>query len=367
MKWFKRKKSKPAKVQEESVDPDVLELVDTFKNATGLQLVVEGAKWVSIGAFMGMSDAIPGYSGGTTLAVLGVFKKMMLIAKSVFFPEPGITRLKAIMFMIPFAIGWIGGIYGFAKLTEMMAHHGFGLQLIIFFSTFILFAIPVFLMAEKPNLWSFKGKFKLNKTKRWFLFGIGLAIIVTMTVLVATLTKGVDFGANKPSLPMASSTIDHHFYLGKDLGWMKLMLYSFLGGMVTIIPGGSGAIVQLLSNMYDNIHWKIMAHPTENIYGLMIFGAATFVGMAVSMLAMAWGLKRHQKSMAAFSLGMLTASVVAIYFIPKQSTLYANQGDWQHILFSISSVILAVALASFIAWKVRKKQIKIRESLQTLD
>ena len=351
---MKKSKAKIKKVDTRQEDTTVIELVNTFKSATGMELVSEGAKWVSIGAFMGMSDAIPGYSGGTTLAVLGVFKKLVLIAKSVFFPEPGITRLKALMFMIPFAIGWIGGVYGFAKLTEALVEHGMGLELIVFFSTFILFAIPVFLMAEKPGLWSFSKKFRIKKTHRWFYFIIGVAVVVTLSVF-AFRSGGVAFGAHK------SGT--NNVFILSNLGWLRLAGFSFIAGMVTIIPGGSGAIIQMLSNMYENVHWKIMAHPTENIAGIAIFAGATFVGMLTTTLIMAWGLKKHGKSLAAFSFGMLLTSVIAIYFVPEQS-IWSELDHWEHIIGIIVAAILAASIALYIGKRVRRSKLKNTESLE---
>ena len=351
---MKKSKEEIKKVDSRQEDTTVIELVNTFKNATGMEFVTEGAKWVSIGAFMGMSDAIPGYSGGTTLAVLGVFKKLVLIAKSVFFPEPGITRLKALMFMIPFAIGWIGGIYGFAKLTEAMVEHGMGLELIVFFSTFILFAIPVFLMAEKPALWSFSKKFRIKKTHRWFYFLIGVAIVITLSVF-AYQRGGVKFSAGGGT--------DHHKFILSNLGWLRLAGFSFIAGMVTIIPGGSGAIIQMLSGMYKEVHWKIMAHPMENIGGLAIFAGATFLGMLATTLIMAWGLKKHARSLAAFSFGMLLTSVVAIYFVPER-IIWDELKDWKHILGIIVAAIIAASSALFIGMRVRRTKLKNTQSLQ---
>ena len=353
-KTAKTSESKIKKQDNRQEDTTVIELVNTFSSATGIELVVEGAKWISIGAFMGMSDAVPGYSGGTTLAVLGVFKKLILIAKSVFFPEPGITRLKALMFMIPFGLGWIGGIYGFAKLTEAMVENGMGLELIVFFSTFILFAIPVFLMAEQPKLWSFKRKFKMKKTRRWFYFIAGVAIVVTATVF-AYINHGVEFGGH------SDDGSGKHYQLA-GTGWIKLVGFSFLAGMVTIIPGGSGAIIQMLSGMYESVHWKIMAHPIDNIFGLILFAVATFVGMLTTTLIMAWGLKKHGRKLAAFSFGMLLTSVIAIYFIPNQS-YWSELDHWEHILGAVAAAITAMSLALYIGYRVRKKRIVIQESM----
>ena len=98
--------------------------------------------------------------------------------------------------------------------------------------------------------------------------------------MFAYINHGVEFGNRD------NHHIDKHYGLG-GVGWVKLVGFSFLAGMVTIIPGGSGAIVQMLSDMYENVHWKIMAHPIDNILGLILFAVSTFMGMLTTTLIMA--------------------------------------------------------------------------------
>ena len=83
----------------------VANMSEKFSNATGIELVTETAKYVCVGIFMGSSDAIPGYSGATTLALIGYFKTLMLLARSVFIPEKGITRFRALLLIMPFVVG----------------------------------------------------------------------------------------------------------------------------------------------------------------------------------------------------------------------------------------------------------------------
>ena len=139
-------------IQEEDGKSIVAELNNSFEKATGLELVVEGVKYSVVGAFMGSSDAVPGYSGGTTLALIGFYKRLMLLARNVFIPDGGMSRWKALLLLTPFVIGWMIGIFGFAHFTEMLSTQGYGLELMFFFSTFILITTPIFLLREKPGL-----------------------------------------------------------------------------------------------------------------------------------------------------------------------------------------------------------------------
>jgi len=59
----------------------------------------------------------------------------------------------------------MAGVFGFAKLTEYLAEHHMGLELIFFFAFFVALCIPIFIKSERPNLINYKKK-KAIKTKR---------------------------------------------------------------------------------------------------------------------------------------------------------------------------------------------------------
>lgn len=296
---------------------EVVALVNSFGQLKGWKLYRELIKWIFTGMFMGTSDAIPGYSGGTTLALLGFFKRLILIAKSVFIPEKGLTRMKALSFMLPFAAGWMGGIFGFAKLTEYMTDHGAGLELIFFFSAFIAFAIPIFLRSEDPML---RNKDKKQK-HRWAFFLVGIIVVLGLALWIFISNKGVKFGGEHEE---ASK-----FHMNTE--WWKLILVAFGAGAVTLIPGGSGAIIQLLTGYYPKIHWSIMAHPGEHFGGLVLFGFSTFLGMLMMVFAFSWILKHKEKELAALSFGMLIASTVAVFLVPHKD-IWGDIHQLKHIL-----------------------------------
>lgn len=325
---------------------DVVLMVKTFEQAKGWRLYIELLKWIFTGMFMGTSDAVPGYSGGTTLALLGFFKRLVLIAKSVFIPEPGITRIKALLFMLPFAVGWMAGVFGFAKLTEFMVEHGCGLELIFFFSFFIAFAIPVFLKSENPHL---KNRDKQVKW-RWMLFVAGIVVVIGVALWTFFGTEGAPW-----SKDVKREDVDKFNYSSE---WWKLILVAYFAGLVSIIPGGSGAIIQLLSGMYEDIHWKIMAHPINNMAGLATFAISTFAGMVTAVFAFSWLLKKHETDLAAFSFGMLIASIGAVYLVPER-TVWNELNSWKHIIGVIGAAGIAAGAGISINIVVNRKHKKI--------
>lgn len=305
---------------------EVLALVNTFSQLSGLRFFLELLKWVFTGMFMGASDAIPGYSGGTTLALLGFFKRLIFISKSVFIPEKGLTRLRALAFMLPFGIGWIGGVFGIAKLTEFLAGHGMGLELMFFFSAFITFAIPIFIKSENPKL-HVKDK---TLWRRWAYFLVGFCVVLGLAIFTFK-RGGVPFHGTGKGEDKSSEDVPTTFNLKHE--WWQLVLVAYGAGMVTLIPGGSGAIVQLLAGFYGKIHWVIMAHAFDspiNIAGLAVFAGSTFVGMVTMVFIFSWLFKHRENDLAALSFGMLIVSIVAILIVPEKSLWNGFTRDKYH-------------------------------------
>ena len=352
-------------IQEGHTKSVVIEINETFKNATGVELVLETSKYVCIGVFMGSSDAIPGYSGATTLALLGYFKTLMLLARSIFIPEKGITRLRAFILLMPFAVGWLLGIFGFAHLTEWMSIHGMGLELMFFFSAFVLVSTPIFLLREKPGLIQRQeGKrLKVKFSTKWLWFLVGFVTILTSAIVVLVVKGGFDVNHDGKNNHLGT-----HYKLG-NLGWLSLLGIAMLAGAVTLIPGGSGAIIQLLGSKYDKIHWIMLTHVEENIAGLAIYTLATFTGMILTVFLIGWWLKRHQRSLAAFSFGMLLASVPAILLVPNPSSWAVLANGWHHIVGVVIAALsgLGAGITVYLLAKhasAKRKMAKIKTAKQ---
>ena len=333
-------KKKIGKKNEETVEIELL--VSSISSKKGWSKIRELFKWILTGIFMGSSDAVPGYSGGTTLALLGFFKRLIIVAKSVFVPQKGITRLQAISFMLPFGIGWICGVFGIAKLTEFIASKGFGLELFFFFSFFVMFAIPIFLRSIRRNENS--NKDILNKKKNVIIISIAVLIMFSIAVVVLVVNDGVGLNITK----VTNKEFDF-----KD--WWGLILVAYGAGLVTVIPGGSGAIIQLLSGFYEKIHWTIMANPTTglNFLALIIFATSTLLGMITMVFILTWFLKKKERQLEMFSLGMLLASPIVLLVIPEHK-LWDEAGEWEHILGLIIASILGMSFALSIYFYTKK-------------
>lgn len=339
------------KSKDKEINSDIVELVNGFNKLKGSKLFLEMIKWVFTGMFMGSSDAIPGYSGGTTLALLGFFKRLIFIAKSVFVPEPGLTRMRALVFMLPFGLGWFAGVFVAAEVIKIMLENDLGLELIFFFSAFITFAIPVFLKSEKPNL---TRKHKGYK-RRWIYVGIGFSIILTFTFLLRYLPHPVGYNGEWTAQEEKNYGDDWAFEWSN---WWILAIVAYIGGCVTLIPGGSGAIIQLLSGQYADIHAGLLAHFTGNhglnLCAVLIYAICTFSGLVTMVFIMSWVLKKHERNLAAASFGMLMASIVAVLIAPEFAD-YTLLQNWEHIVGVISAWLIGASCAITINLVINNK------------
>lgn len=325
-------------------EKEMRDFVYSFSAKKGKNKLFELLKWIFTGIFMGSSDAIPGYSGGTTLALIGFFKRLVILSRCVFIPSFGIKRLEALAFLIPFALGWVVGVFGIAKATEALASNGMGLELLFFFAAFVIFAIPIYLRTMKRD--EISSKKVLSKPKKSIITIIGFVVVVAAAIVVLIVDGGAPFhGVNE--------SMQEHIY--KLSGWWKLVLVAFFAGMITLLPGGSGAIIQLLSGMYDKIHWTIMAHANENIIALIIFAFSTFLGMLTMIFIMSWFLARKERELEFLSLGMLFASPIAILIVPE-SSLWENLQNETHIIGVVVSIILGATFGGSINYYTKYKR-----------
>ncbi len=352
-------------------EEELTEVVSSFSQATGIHFVKELTKWVAIGSFMGASDAIPGYCGGTSMALLGVFKKLVLLTKSIFIPEKGITRMKSFLFMLPFGIGWILGVYGIAKGTEFLADKkNLGLELLFFFSIFVFFSIPTFIHGEKPEI-GIKPKKRKNLWTRRFVFVMGFSLMLGLAFWVKFGHDGIHFGDKD------SHDINDMVWQLNTKNILTLMGVAFLGGIFTITPGGSGAIIQLLFKgdepglqMYQTIHWKIMANfhggHGSNLLGLFIFAGFTMIGMISMIFLFAWLFKKHKRTFAAAALGMMIASSISLLIIPHNNLWMNLSSSNTHYIghrIGIAIAVISAMLCSLSLHFYTKNKSKQRTNL----
>lgn len=263
-------------------------------------------KNILIGAVIGVSNVVPGVSGGTMAVILKVYDKLIY----------SISNLKhdfknSVKFLAPICIGGGLGIVLFTKvITFLLANFGVATNLV--FMAIILGSMP----------------FVLNKISRK---KINILISICSggaVVLLDILAKTLDIS------PSIIDTID--FKAG-----VIIFICAVISAGCMIIPGVSGSLVMLILGIYPTITTAISEF---NISILLIFAFGAVVGIILcSNFINKLFIKNSSETYSAI-FGLMFASMYLL--IPK------NVSDFN--IEVIIGIILAI-LTSIIVFKFSKE------------
>ncbi|WP_186670151.1 undecaprenyl phosphate translocase family protein [Sporosarcina sp. BP05] len=237
------------------------------------------------GFFMGISDLIPGVSGGTIAFILGIYDEL-LAAISGFFSR---NWKKHIGFLLPLGIGMGATLLLFSRVIEyLLENHPAPTQ--FFFMGLVIGVLPF--ITKQAGV-------KRNFTWKHFivilLVGAALASLAFIkpqdTVVITSLT--------------ASNAIGLFF-----AGWA--------GSMAMLLPGISGSFVLLILGVYST---AIGALSNFNLPIIAVIGAGVIVGFIVSSKAISYLLKHLMYITFAVIIGLIVGSLFVIYpGIPESGT-----------------------------------------------
>jgi len=271
------------------------------------------------GIAFGITETVPGVSGGTIAIIIGFYDKM-LESVNHFTKEPR----KSIKFLAPFFIGLAGGIFAFASIINYLLAN-FSFPTMLFFIGLIVGIIPIiFLKVKKPG-----RKFKAANI---------LLIVAPIILLIAISNlKGV-------------SVVDPAEFIGNMSG--SYMIFIFFAGTIAasalIIPGISGSFVLLLMGVYPLATYSISSlrlylADIKNIALLLdIFKvlAPLAIGVVIGGLTMARLieklLKNYSEIIYSIILGLITGSVYALF---NEPIVYKS---------GVSPLIIAIGALTFL-------------------
>lgn len=237
------------------------------------------------GFFMGISDLIPGVSGGTIAFILGIYDEL-LASISGFFSR---DWKKHIGFLLPLGIGIGATLLLFSRVIEFLLKN-YHAPTQFFFMGLILGVLPF--IAKQAGV---KKNFKW--THFLFILLIGAALASTafikpldttpITTLTATNTVGLFFA-----------------------GWA--------GSMAMLLPGISGSFILLLLGVYST---AIGALSNFNLPIIAVIGAGVIVGFIVSSRVISYLLTNFRYITFSAIIGLIIGSVFVVYpGIPESGT-----------------------------------------------
>lgn len=264
------------------------------------------------GACIGISNVIPGFSGGTMAVMLKIYDRIVCgIADIIHHP---IKVIKDLLWLI---IGMVIGLL-LAVLSISFLLDKFPFPTIIFFVGLIIGSIPGV----------FNDTRRINDNKLNILWSI--PAIVTLVILAFVNT------GNKTT----------------EIGFLPLMLIFLVGlaaSATMVVPGVSGSLTLIALGYYEVIIDDIKAI-IKNVFHLgsvsneLVFILFFVIGCIIGIILISKLIKvlldRYRAKVYFFILGLLTASIfVIIYSLIKNDDYdinYSSVGMW------ICSVILLI-------------------------
>ncbi len=243
---------------------------------SAMQLLLVYAK----GAIMGVSDSVPGVSGGTIAIAANIYDRIVYALRAVDASALQLLlkgRLKECWkqvdgtFLLLLGLGIGSGLLLSANLIVYLIEND-PEPLRAFFIGLIAAAI-----------WMLRGETALGD-RRNALAAVGGALLVLLVSMAAP-------GESRPSA-----------------------LYLFFCGVIAIsamlLPGLSGAFILLLLGAYE---YMLAALTAFDIPILLVFLAGCVLGVLLMSRIVAWLLRRHRRRAYGFICGMLAGSIPALW------------------------------------------------------
>ena len=287
------------------------------------EMVKTVLKNVIAGVFIGISNVIPGVSGGTIACVFGVYEQMLSL------PSFDFKRIREEWHAVfSLYMGMAVGVLIFSKLVRFVYNH-YPIHTAYFFAG-IIFGSLFFLYDEasekrganfeyadkassdegaenasskqkssdacidKHNAKHSRNK-HLGKAVKVFLFVLGLAL---MTSLYIFKRLGI-------ILPFSQNGVRHGLSF-----YFVLFIYSSIASTGMIIPGVSGSFLLVLLGAY---HIVIEAVANFNIKLLLIIGIGVIFGALNCARGVRFLIERFRSFSYAFILGLTMGSVLHIF------------------------------------------------------
>lgn len=250
-------------------------------------------EWKNIyrGILMGISDLIPGVSGGTIAFILGIYDRL-LESISGFFSR---DWKKHLGFLVPLGIGIVITLLLFSRVIEyLLEQHYEATQ--FFFMGLIIGVIP-YIMKQ--------AEVKKNFTARHLVILLVIGAALAVTAFIPT---------EEDLAPITTLTLPVFFLLFFS-GW--------LASMAMLLPGISGSFILLLLGVYTT---AINALSTLNIPVALAIGAGVIVGFIVSSKAIQYLLEHFTYVTYAAIIGLILGSLFVVFpgFSADSSTLITS-------------------------------------------
>ncbi|OWZ83257.1 DUF368 domain-containing protein [Natranaerobius trueperi] len=242
------------------------------KQSSNLKLILSGG-------FIGLSNLIPGISGGTIAVISGIYEDLISALTSRIFSRDNLT------FFIYLAIGALLAILIFSQLIEyMMGEYLIQMQL--------LFAGLIF--GSLPSIYA-----RLEYKEFQFRYLLSVLLAFLMPVIFLNLQSNEIFNNNASPL----------------FNILSLFIAGLISSATMVIPGVSGGMILMVMGMYNTI---ISAVSNFDLMVLLLFGFGVLSGVLLFSHLIKYLITQYTELTYLVIIGLLLGSVVSVW--PRWST-----------------------------------------------
>ena len=269
---------------EENKEYDVQNSPSSVKNRAGSFL-----KDVAAGACIGVAFIIPGFSGGSVAAILGIYEKMINAIANIFK-----EMKKSILTLLPIGIGLVLGAMALLFPLEFMLEK-FPLPTVSLFVGLAIGGLPT--VCEKV-----KGK--------------------PLGADIASLLVALIFAAMLSFIPVGSDV--QLFGIGFG-GYVLLFLVGGVGSCALVVPGISGSMLLLILGYYNPIVNLVTQHllKFEDLGQCVLLLGSCGLGIAVGFLLISISMKhlleKHPRKTYFAIIGFIIGSLPTVYVSTMKS------------------------------------------------
>lgn len=227
------------------------------------------------GVCIGVSNIIPGVSGGTTAVILGIYEELINSIGNLKKDSKGSMK-----FLIQIAIGAIIGILGFSGIISfLLEKYTLGVNYLF-----------VGLVIGSIGMITSKIDNKKINLKKVLGFVLGVVIVALISFVGGTMSQG--------SVTESS-----------NMSYLTLGFAGFVTALTMILPGVSGSLSLVMLGLYDDF---VLALSTFNIPYLIAGAVGGLIGLVLTVKLISYLLKNYKDTTYAAILGLVIGSIIVI-------------------------------------------------------
>lgn len=291
-------------------------------------------KMVGKGTIMGISNIVPGLSGGTMAVCLGIYDQLIFALTELFK-----QWRKSLATLVPLFLGCGIGIVAFTYVVEFLLRE-FALPTCLAFIGLVLGGVPMLWHKYRQSIVNGHTKPQIQH----------IAVFLLMFSVAAFLPMLASSGAGHSSLPSGISGFVLLFIMGAVVA-ATMIIPGISGSMVLMMLGYYYAVLNGLKQFFEAVKQWNTSVMLETVLPLAGFGLGIVVGIFLIAKFIRAMLQKYSAVSYSAILGLVMASPIAMLY--NTGALQSNAKQGQFIQWLLGIVLMGVCF-----WMISRLETK---------